>query len=113
MTSAIEDWIQELSQAIRLHRRHAGAAAAVVVTLSLGIVLGFAMRLVGLGTLLGILAFAGVGSLLESLLFGVTRTDSATLIGVIAVVLTVALAVCVSPLKRALRVSPMDVIKTN
>jgi predicted permease len=77
------------------------------------IVLGFAMRLVGLGTLLGILAFAGVGSLLESLLFGVTRTDSATLIGVIAVVLTVALAVCVSPLKRALRVSPMDVIKTN
>jgi putative ABC transport system permease protein len=77
------------------------------------IVLGFAARVVAAGVAAGILGFLVLGRLFESMLFGVTRTDAATFAAVIGIVVAVTLAVCVSPLRQALRVSPLIVIKAD
>jgi putative ABC transport system permease protein len=77
------------------------------------LVLGFTARVVAVGTIAGIVGFAALGRFFESLLFGVTRTDPATVAGVLCVLGTVTLLVCVSPLMRALRVSPLVVMKSE
>jgi len=53
------------------------------------IVLGFAASVVAVGAVAGILGFFVLGGLFESLLFGVTRSDPATLAGVVGILATV------------------------
>jgi putative ABC transport system permease protein len=77
-----------------------------------GIVTGFALRVVGLGCVAGMLGFLGLGAILESLLFGVTRNDTGTYVSVLAVVAAITLAVCVPPLRRARRVDPLIVMRS-
>jgi ABC-type antimicrobial peptide transport system permease subunit len=77
------------------------------------IVLGFVARVVAVGVAIGMLGFLALGRMLDSLLFGVTRTDSATFAGVIAIITAVTFVVCVSPLRKALRVSPLIVMNVE
>lgn len=70
-------------------------------------VLADGIRIVGVGTILGVLgALAGAG-LLESMLFGVTPRDPATLALVVLLVGGVALVACWVPAARATRVDPL------
>jgi predicted permease len=78
-----------------------------------GIVIGFAARVVGVGTMTGLFGFIATGTLLESLLFGVSRGDSGTYIGVFTVVVGITFIVCLPSLRRAARVNPMIVMKSE
>jgi putative ABC transport system permease protein len=73
----------------------------------LGMVLAQGGRLVALGLAGGILLAFAIRRWLASLLFGVTATDPATLVGVALLLALVALAACYVPARRATRVDPL------
>jgi putative ABC transport system permease protein len=65
------------------------------------------------GIAVGIAGALFVGSLLESLLFGVTPRDSVTLSVAAVVLLTVTLVACLIPARRATRVDPMTALRLD
>ena len=67
--------------------------------------------LVGVGVALGLVGALATTRALESLLFGVTTLDVATLIAVPVLLIMVALAACYLPARRATRVDPMDALR--
>jgi ABC-type antimicrobial peptide transport system permease subunit len=69
------------------------------------------VRLAGLGLVAGLAGALLLRRFLERLLFGVTPTDPRTLGGVALVLAAVAVAACLVPAMRALRVSPMEVLR--
>jgi len=60
-----------------------------------------------LGLAIGIAGALALGRYLETLLFEVKPADPATLTAVVALLLTVAIAACLLPTRRATRVDPM------
>jgi predicted permease len=64
-------------------------------------------RLAAYGLIVGTLGALGLGRLIDSLLFGVTRFDPGSYFGAVAGLLLIALAAVLSPVVRALRTSPM------
>ena len=77
------------------------------------LVLGEALRLAGLGVLIGVAAALPLAQLLRRLLFGVTPTDAVTFITVSGVLVLVALAACYVPMSRALKVDPAKVLRLD
>ena len=67
--------------------------------------------LVGVGVAFGLAGALVTTRALESLLFGVTTLDLPTLIAVPVVLVTVAIAACYLPVRRATRVNPMDALR--
>jgi len=59
------------------------------------------------------LASAGLGRLLGSLLFGVAPSDPLTLAVVVVVFVTVALAAMYVPTQRAVRVDPLQTLRQD
>jgi predicted permease len=72
----------------------------------LPLVLGKGMKLVGAGALAGLLASLAATRLLQSLLFGVAATDTATFAAVVLALGAAALLACYLPARRAMRVDP-------
>ena len=68
---------------------------------------------VGIGLALGVALALGAGRLLRDLLFGVTPSDPLVLIAVVAIMSLVALAACVVPGRRALRVEPAMALRAE
>ena len=66
--------------------------------------------LVGMGVALGLAGALVTTRALQSLLFGVTPLDVPTLIAVPVLLITVAIAACYLPARRASRVVPMDAL---
>lgn len=77
----------------------------------LRLVLGHATRLVGIGLLAGLAAALWLSRLLRSLLFGVTANDPWTFAAVSIVLVLIALAACVVPARRAMRVDPIIALR--
>jgi ABC-type antimicrobial peptide transport system permease subunit len=74
-------------------------------------IVGSALRLVGVGLVLGVSVAIGTGRVLRSQLFGVETTDALT-IGVIAAVLALAaLAASYLPARRAASLDPGAVLR--
>jgi len=77
----------------------------------LGLVLQKGLRLTVLGLAAGGLVAAGFGHLLSSRLFGVSAHDPATFAAMTIVVGGTALAVCLVPSLRAVRVDPLTALR--
>ena len=78
----------------------------------LGMVLGNALRLAGLGIALGVVAAMGATQLLAGFLYGVGTTDPWTFAAVASVLLLVAAAASLIPAMRAMRVDPLEALRS-
>ncbi|WP_375758894.1 ABC transporter permease [Corallococcus exercitus] len=79
----------------------------------LGLVIRQAVGLAGLGLLIGALCALGLTQLLTSLVYGVSATDPVAFAGVALLLLTVALLASLVPARRAARVDPMSVLRSD
>jgi len=79
----------------------------------LGLVLGGALRLIGIGLLIGVPAALGLAQLLRGTLYGVSATDPLTFILIPAVLASVALAATYVPARRATRVDPASALRST
>jgi putative ABC transport system permease protein len=76
-------------------------------------IFGDGMRLALFGILPGLLVAYGVGRWMSALLFGVSPGDPATFIAAVAVALAITFAGALIPALRAVRVTPMSVLKVE
>ena len=67
--------------------------------------------LVGVGTAVGVAGSLGVNLLLSRLAFGMSPRDPWTLLATVLGMATVAVAACLAPARRALRVDPMTALR--
>ena len=86
-----------------------GARASSV----LGMVLGQGLIVAGLGLGIGVVGALGLTRLLQSLLYNVSATDPAAFIAAPALLAVVAVLACLIPARRATRVDPATVLKTE
>jgi putative ABC transport system permease protein len=88
-------------------RRALGAKPADVLRL----VLGHGMRVALAGLLAGILVSLGLGGALSPMLFGVKASDPVTFASVGTLLMTVAVAACYIPARRAMRLNPIEAVR--
>jgi ABC-type antimicrobial peptide transport system permease subunit len=74
-------------------------------------VLSEGAALAAIGIAIGVVGALGATRLLESWLFGVSRTDVPTYVAVAAGLLAIALAACYAPARRATKVDPLVVMR--
>jgi predicted permease len=75
------------------------------------LVLKQGMRLVAMGVVIGVLLAAVAARSLQSFLYGVSSTDAATFMVVPLVLGTVALAACLLPARRAIKMDPLAALR--
>ena len=71
------------------------------------------VRLAGAGLAIGLAGALLLGRFLQSLLFGVGSADPVTLLGVAALLATVAIAACLLPAMRAVGIDPMSALRAD
>ena len=76
-----------------------------------GLVLAHGLRLVGAGVGAGLVAAVVMARMIASMLFGTSATDPATYAGVSAVLVTVGIAACYLPARRAMAVDPLSALR--
>jgi ABC-type antimicrobial peptide transport system permease subunit len=79
----------------------------------LALVLGEGMRLTAIGVAIGLGGAVVASQALASLLFGVSRLDPITYLGVIALLAGVSVVACLVPARRAARVDPMITLRAE
>ena len=72
-----------------------------------------AVRLAVLGVTVGILAAVAMGGVLDSFLWGVTRTDPVTIVGIAVLLPVFAAIAAVPPARRATKVDPLVALKSE
>jgi ABC-type antimicrobial peptide transport system permease subunit len=104
-----------LAFAVRARTREIGIRMALGARREdvLRLVVGQGTRLVLIGVATGSIAALISTRLLASLLFGVNRADPVTYICVTVLVFLVAPAACYFPAQRAMRVEPMQALRTE
>jgi ABC-type antimicrobial peptide transport system permease subunit len=63
------------------------------------------------GTIAAISAVRLAASFISDLLFGLTATDAANIVGAVLLMIAVAFAACILPARRATRIDPMTAIR--
>ena len=79
----------------------------------LRLIIGQGMRFVGLGVMIGLIGVFVCSRLLQSLLFGVGATDPGTIFVATATLATVAICACYIPARRAMRVDPLQALRSE
>jgi ABC-type antimicrobial peptide transport system permease subunit len=79
----------------------------------LGMVLAQGVRLAAAGIAVGLAAGLGAGHLLAAELYGVTPNDASTFVATAGLVFCVAMVACWIPARRAMRVDPVVVLRTQ
>jgi ABC-type antimicrobial peptide transport system permease subunit len=79
----------------------------------LALVLGQGMRLTAFGLVIGLIGTAVASRGLDTLLFGLSRLDAATYLGVVALLLSVSAIACGLPAWRAARVGPSVALRSE
>jgi len=104
-----------LAMAVRTRTREIGVRMALGARPKdvLRLIVGQGAKLTILGLAAGFVAALILTRLLATLLFGVKTNDPATYVAVTVLLLLVALAACYSPARSALRVDPMQALRTE
>jgi predicted permease len=104
-----------LSSATEARKREIGIRMALGADSRqvLRLVVGHAARVVGLGVVLGIPLALGIGRLLSAFLFQVPAHDWLSLSATLCVLGAAGLLAAYGPLRRALAVAPMEVMRTE
>jgi putative ABC transport system permease protein len=102
-----------LAHIVALRRRELGVRLAMGANPGrlVKLVVGQAMRLSGLGVALGIVATIGVSRVLEGLLFGVERSDAASLVSTAVVILATTVVAAWLPARRAATIDPAVMLR--
>ena len=102
-----------LSYSVTRRTREIGIRMALGAKSSevLGLVLGHAFRLVGVGLLIGLAGAFALTRVLAGFLYGISPTDPWTFAGVSAFLAAVAMAAAYIPARRATRVDPMEALR--
>jgi putative ABC transport system permease protein len=79
----------------------------------MGVVLKQGMRPVALGVVVGLAASAGLQRTVEGLLFNVSGTDPAVWVASAAALIFVGAAACYVPARRAMRLDPVETLRTE
>jgi predicted permease len=77
----------------------------------LALVVGYGLKLTGLGLAVGVPVALGASRLVGTLLYGVSPTDPLVFVAATATVLVVALAACYMPARRAMRLDPLTALR--
>jgi putative ABC transport system permease protein len=77
------------------------------------LVVGGGLRLTALGVVLGLAAAAASTRVLASLLYGVSPADPVSFAGIAVLVVAIASAASYIPARRALRIDPMEALRTD
>jgi putative ABC transport system permease protein len=79
----------------------------------MAMVIGQGMTMTIVGTAIGVAASAALAGLMSSLLFGVSAVDPATFVAIPLLLIVVALAACYVPARRAMRVDPLQTLRSE
>jgi putative ABC transport system permease protein len=105
--------VMSYSVAQRTHeigiRMALGAQTGAVLKLAVG----YGLKLVIAGLVIGLIAAFALTRVMSTLLFGVTATDPATFVAVVATLLAVATIACYVPAWRATRVDPTTALRAE
>jgi ABC-type antimicrobial peptide transport system permease subunit len=77
------------------------------------LVLGESLKLIASGVAIGLTAALALTRLMTGLLYGVSAADPLTFAGVALLLITVALAACFIPARRAAKTDPMIALRTE
>ena len=77
------------------------------------LILGQTLRPVAVGMSIGVALAAAMARLLQSVLFGVSPYDPVAFIGAPLVMLTIAAAAAFVPMRHAMRVNPLSVLRSD
>ncbi len=75
--------------------------------------MGRGLRLVSVGVAVGVVGAIAVGRALRSLVYEVSVTDARVFVAIVVILAVVAAAACYLPARRATRVDPMQVLRTE
>jgi putative ABC transport system permease protein len=104
-----------LSQSVAQRTRELGVRIAVGAAPAdvYRLVVGEGLRLTGVGLSAGVLMALLASKAVSTLLFGIAPTDVTTFTVVIGTLVTVAVAASYLPARRAMRVSPIEALRTE
>jgi ABC-type antimicrobial peptide transport system permease subunit len=79
----------------------------------LGLVLGHGVTLIGVGIAVGLIASLMVTTVIRGFLWGVTTSDPLTLAVMVVTLAVVALFACYLPARHALKVAPIEALRSE
>ncbi|HEY2821730.1 MAG TPA: ABC transporter permease [Candidatus Acidoferrum sp.] len=102
-----------ISYAVSQRTREIGVRMALGATPSgmLSLILAESMKLILFGVVIGVAAALGLTRMLASMLYGITTTDPLIFISVTLLLVVIALAACLIPARRAMRIDPMVALR--
>lgn len=103
--------VMSYSVAQRTHEIGIRLALGAQTSTVLKLALGYGLKLVVLGTLIGLVVSFGLTRLMSTLLFGVSPTDPITFAGISLILISVALLASYIPARRATKVDPMVALR--
>ena len=103
--------VMSYSVAQRTHEIGIRLALGAQTSTVLKLALGYGLKLVVVGTLIGLVVSYGLTRLMSTLLFGVSPTDPMTFAGISVILISVALLASYIPARRATKVDPMVALR--